>query len=88
MCISSESKQSFVQATTFHSTWVTVDYIYYSTIMSSNAASSDGRQEGKLKLVGRLSLPTGPEISVLGGLPSAVCPSDHLPLLAEFILKV
>jgi len=76
------------EATTFHSTWVTVDYIFYSTIISSNAASNDGKQEGKLKLVGRLSLPTGPEISVLGGLPSPICPSDHLFLLAEFILKV
>jgi len=76
------------EATTFHSTWVTVDYIYYSTIISRNAASNDGKQEGKLKLVGRLSLPTGPEISVLGGLPSLICPSDHLFLLAEFILKV
>jgi len=77
------------EATTFHSTWVTVDYIFYSTIVSNHAASNskDGRQEGKLKLVGRLSLPTGPEISVIGGLPSSICPSDHLPLLAEFVLK-
>jgi len=54
------------EATTFHSTWVTVDYIFYSTIQSSHSATNakDGRQEGKLKLVGRMSLPSGPEISV------------------------
>lgn len=76
------------EATTKHSSWVTVDYIFYSTVQSSQSASKDGRAEGKLKLVGRLSLLTGPEISALGGLPSAICPSDHLPLLAEFCLKV
>jgi len=76
------------EATTKHSSWVTVDYIFYSTVQSSHSASKDGRAEGNLKLVGRLALLTGPEISALGGLPSAICPSDHLPLLAEFCLKV
>eukprot|EP00092_Neocalanus_flemingeri_P089492 GFUD01113246.1.p1 GENE.GFUD01113246.1~~GFUD01113246.1.p1 ORF type:complete len:553 (-),score=163.57 GFUD01113246.1:65-1723(-) len=76
------------EATTFHSSWVTVDYIFYSTVQSRQAASKDGRQEGRLKLLGRQSLLTGPEISALGGLPSTICPSDHLPLLAEFLLKI
>lgn len=79
------------EATTFHGSWVTVDYIFYSTVeqtsVASSASTSDGRREGGLKLVSRMALPTGPEISALGGLPSEICPSDHLPLLADFMLK-
>jgi len=77
------------EATTFHGSWVTVDYIFYSTVEAEQDPNSpsDGRREGKLKLRARMALPTGPEISALGGLPSEIFPSDHLPLLAEFILK-
>ena len=73
------------EATTFHGSWVTVDYIFYSTEESTN--SPDGRREGRLKLLQRLALPTGPELSALGGLPSEIAASDHLPLAAHFLLK-
>jgi len=42
--------------------------------------------EKKLKLLGRWSLPTGPQVARLGGLPSPISPSDHLPLAADFLL--
>ena len=48
--------------------------------------SNDGRYEKQLKYLGKWSLPTASQISKLGGLPSCICPSDHLPLAADFIL--
>ena len=48
--------------------------------------SIDGRMEKYLKLLGKWTLPTGSEISKLGGLPSTISPSDHLPLAADFLI--
>ena len=42
--------------------------------------------EKYLKLLGKWTLPTGSEISKLGGLPSTISPSDHLPLAADFLI--
>ena len=75
------------EVTTFQTDWVTVDYIFYSTQPGrAGGHSSDGRREGKLKLVGRLSLPSAQQMWTVGSLPNYFCPSDHLPLLADFLL--
>ena len=74
-------------ATTFQSQWVNVDYVLYSTLPSGpSSSSSDGRREGSLKLLGRLSLPTVQQMALVGRIPNTHCPSDHLPLLADFLL--
>ena len=75
------------EVTTFQSDWVTVDYIFYSTLPAGpGGRSSDGRREGKLKLSGRLSLPSAQQMWTVGSLPNTFSPSDHLPLLADFLL--
>ena len=71
-----------------HRTWAKVDYILYSTLPARPGSSSwDGRREGRLRLVGRLRLPGPGQAEQLGPLPSPVCPSDHFPLLADFLLR-
>jgi len=72
-------QESLGEVTTYHDNWVTVDYIMHSR-------PSQGT-EGPLKLLSRLTLPTGPEISSLEGIPSQICPSDHLPLAVNFVLQ-
>ena len=73
--------------TTFQSGWVNVDYVLYNTRPGQrHHASSDGRREGSLKLLGRLDLPTAGQMARVGRIPNSCCPSDHLPLLAEFLL--
>ena len=51
---------------------------------------SDTRTEkiptSQLHLVSRLQLPRRSDMQYLGRIPSAICPSDHFPLLADFIL--
>ena len=78
------------EVTTFQNGWVTVDYIFYSTLPSRHrqSHSADGRKEGKLKLLGRLSLPSAQQMALVGGLPNEHNPSDHLPLLADFLLSL
>ncbi|KAK7081633.1 Protein angel 1 [Halocaridina rubra] len=72
------------EATTFHDRWTTVDYIFYSRVYSQERRRE---VEGPLKLLGRYSLLLGPEAKNFGPLPSAVCPSDHFPLAAQFLLQ-
>ncbi|KAK3863556.1 hypothetical protein Pcinc_030706 [Petrolisthes cinctipes] len=72
------------EVTTHHSNWTTVDYMFYNRVYSTAQATS---VEGKLKLLARYRLLTGPEASRFGPLPSAVCPSDHFPLAAQFLLR-
>ena len=93
------------EVTTFHNGhWLTVDYIFYSTLPARrvNCHTSDGRREGEythtavgdqglklagnLKLVGRLDLPSAQQMAIIGSLPNQFTPSDHLPLLADFLL--
>jgi len=78
------------EVTTLQNGWVTVDYIFYSTLPSRHkqSYSSDGRKEGKLKLLGRLSLPSAQQMALVGGLPNEHNPSDHLPLVADFLLSL
>ena len=63
--------------------WVVVDYILYSTNYSEKYQKFI---EGDLKLVGKLNLLSAQECQRIGGLPSKMYPSDHLSLLAKFIL--
>jgi len=77
------------EVTAFQGKWVAVDHIFYSTLPIPEYfefSSNDGRYEKQLKYLGKWSLPTASQISKLGGLPSRICPSDHLPLAADFIL--
>ncbi|XP_068227107.1 uncharacterized protein [Palaemon carinicauda] len=72
-----------VEATTFHNKWTSVDYIFYSRVIAPKL----GRPvEGNLKLLARYGLLTGKEAARFAPLPSAVCPSDHFPLAAQFLL--
>ncbi|KAK4291528.1 hypothetical protein Pmani_035657 [Petrolisthes manimaculis] len=72
------------EVTTHHSNWTTVDYMLYNRVYSTAQATP---VEGKLKLLARYRLLTGPEASRFGPLPSGVCPSDHFPLAAQFLLR-
>ena len=72
------------EATTFHNKWTTVDYILYSRLYADNHGQA---VEGPLKLLARYGLLTGPEAKKFAPLPSAVCPSDHFPLAAQFLLR-
>ena len=62
--------------TTYQEVWTMVDYILYSS------------QNETLKLKRGKDLPSSKEMTVLGRIPSVQCPSDHLPLLARFSLKL
>ena len=62
--------------TTFQEGWAMVDYILY-------ASHSD-----TLRLKGKKYLPSSQEMTSKGRIPSLECPSDHLPLLATFSLKL
>ena len=64
--------------TTFQDRWTMVDYIMSSTSQCS--------QENKLKLVAKLGLPTEQNMQRSPKCPSYICPSDHLPLVAQFLL--
>ncbi len=45
------------------------------------------RVEGNLKLLRRLGLLTRAQCKEVGALPTLAVPSDHYPLVAEFLLK-
>ena len=62
-----------------------VDYIFYSTVASHKA--KDGRREGSMKLLGRLGLPNSHQMARVGNIPNQFCPSDHLPLVTDFLLS-
>jgi len=63
--------------------WVVVDYMLYST---SYSEKYNKFVEGNLKLVSKLELLSGQQCREMGGLPSNACPSDHLSLVAKFLL--
>jgi len=79
---SHQHRQSHNDASTFHDTWMKVDYIFYST----KILPSGETREGRLKLLGRFSLPNRQQMALVGKIPNHQCPSDHLPLVAEFLL--
>ncbi|VDM98431.1 unnamed protein product [Thelazia callipaeda] len=69
---------------TYHSVeWANPDFIFYSVGSKSlKHASANG-----LKLIRRLSLPhINQLVGTLGPWPNSVTPSDHIPLIADFIL--
>jgi len=75
------------EVTAYQGKWVSVDHIFYSTVPSRfEYQSNDGRMEKYLKLTGKWRLPSCSQIVKVGGLPSIIAPSDHLPLAAEFLL--
>lgn len=69
---------------TLQNSYVMVDYIFYSTRFSPTLQKYI---EGNLKLLARLKLLHGYECERMGGFPSETCPSDHLCLIANFLLK-
>ncbi|XP_071519744.1 uncharacterized protein [Panulirus ornatus] len=72
------------EATTHQNGWTSVDYVMYSRAYSNSL----GRPvEGNLKLLARYGLLSGKEAERYAPLPSAVCPSDHFPLAAQFLLR-
>ena len=64
--------------------WVVVDYMLYTTSFSEKYNKFI---EGNLKLVSKLELLSGQQCRNMGGLPSSSCPSDHLSLVAKFLLS-
>ncbi|XP_042235783.1 uncharacterized protein LOC121875338 isoform X2 [Homarus americanus] len=72
------------EATTRQDGWTTVDYMLYSRNYSNKFSRP---VDGKLKLLARYGLLSGPEADRFSPLPSAVSPSDHFPLAAQFLLR-
>ena len=72
--------------TTFQKGWVTVDYLFYSTVRDRRDPSRF--IEGDLKLLSRVESLSASEMSqsATSALPDAEFPSDHIPLLAKFTL--
>jgi len=66
--------------TTFQNRWTMVDYIMHS---SNNHSMMDSQ----LKVVSKLGLPTEQDMQWSSKFPSYICPSDHLPLVAQFSIS-
>ncbi|XP_068110597.1 protein angel homolog 1 [Hyperolius riggenbachi] len=69
----------------------TVDYIFYSAEPVPICSTNHGLrlfQDGKLKLLGRLSLLCEDDLWAAQGLPNPFCCSDHLCLLVRFSLDL
>ncbi|XP_041351320.1 uncharacterized protein LOC121370259 isoform X2 [Gigantopelta aegis] len=70
----------------------TVDYIFYN-VHKKIRCKDRGRwrpetvQEGKLVLLARYGLMSSREINKLGTMPNQMMPSDHLPLVSQFLLR-
>jgi len=69
---------------TYHDGWTLVDYLFYGT--AACPSQYGARVEGSLKLLAHLRLPDARQMDRIGHIPSQLCPSDHLPLLADFLL--
>ncbi|XP_064484363.1 protein angel homolog 2-like isoform X2 [Ornithodoros turicata] len=71
----------------------TVDYIFYS-VLKKNTERRDNRvvqtniSEGPLKLLGTYGLMSEKELESVHGLPNEVQSSDHLALIARFMLRL
>ena len=70
----------------------TVDYIFYSVDHKDACVQDEEIQmniieEGHLKLIGRYGLMSGTELDDMGGIPNPTLPSDHLCLIAHFLLQ-
>jgi protein angel len=71
--------------TTNHGDWTVVDYIFFSRALAS-ASQRRMAMTGQLYLTSRLMLPCASNMMEIGRIPSPLCPSDHFPLLADFVL--
>lgn len=69
--------------TTRQDQYVMVDYIFYSLVYSRYLSKFI---EGRLKMLGRIQLYSAEECTKMGHLPNEFCPSDHLSLVAKFLL--
>jgi len=83
--------------TTNHGDWTLVDYIFFSRPRQiicgqdeqtdHSDTSTEKLRGSQLHLVSRLQLPRSSDMQYIGRIPSAVCPSDHFPLVADFVLS-
>eukprot|EP00088_Acartia_fossae_P054927 TRINITY_DN6353_c0_g1_i2.p1 TRINITY_DN6353_c0_g1~~TRINITY_DN6353_c0_g1_i2.p1 ORF type:complete len:654 (+),score=105.29 TRINITY_DN6353_c0_g1_i2:99-2060(+) len=69
--------------TTNHGDWILVDYIFY----SNTSSTPELRLSSDLYLTDRLLPPRRSHMGRIGRIPSQLCPSDHFPLLADFMLS-
>lgn len=81
-----------LELSTYHSKESAMpDFIFYSLAKKSVSREEDklvcrGVVEGRLKCVRRLELPDLQFMNeTVGRLPNQYCPSDHLPLLTDFL---
>jgi len=58
---------------TNHGSWVIVDFVFYTHTRA-------------IKLLSRLLLPKQQDMDAIGHIPSDICPSDHFPLVSDFML--
>lgn len=65
----------------------TVDYIFYSMHSKHSATQHSHARKDLLVLLATYGLLSENEVRDLGGLPNAAQPSDHLPLVAKFMLR-
>lgn len=70
----------------------TVDYIFYSvkrkdTMFMEGQVKHTSVVEGPLRLLATYHLMSQNQLMAIGGLPNEVQSSDHLPLIAKFLLK-
>jgi protein angel len=84
---------AYKPAQNFVTTWFSphvVDYIFYSvgsgTLSESRYQQKSDVVKGSLKFQNVLPLPTASQVKQAGGLPNDTEPSDHLLLMAYFIL--
>lgn len=82
------------EVTTHHGkTNCTVDYIFYSvknkrTFLKHHRVRTHDLEEGKLRLVAKVRLPTEADMVQVGQLPNELVSSDHVMLMAKFLLKL
>lgn len=80
-----ETKDGKKEATTYHTEWITVDYIFYSLVKNSD----NELVEGDLHLISKLRLPSQEECEdKIRYLPNFTFGSDHLSLVAKFVLNL
>ena len=75
-------KRNAAEVTADQNGWCTVDYMFYSKMDKSNREL----EQRSLRLISRYGLLTADEARIFAPMPSSVCPSDHFPLAAQFIL--
>ncbi|XP_075232726.1 protein angel isoform X2 [Lycorma delicatula] len=78
-----EDNKSMSEATTKHHEWITVDYMFFTPLTDPTY------RHNQLQLISRKRLPTVFECEhYLRNIPNRLCPSDHLPIVATFFLRI